>query len=146
MTRSLLYFNVSFTNFRAKIPSGGPFENFIGVSFISNEALCDLIGFICHQARNFQVQIRDYYDYIDFNRDNCNCDCLGLWTAIPSYRKIIVLIRNDLPSWETYERVSYSHIMNFCKQLMDIVRAVCFGTEGFGSVYKHTLKDGCSLP
>ncbi|KAK2992975.1 hypothetical protein RJ640_002908 [Escallonia rubra] len=41
----LSYFNISFNELSGEIPSGGPFENFTGQSFASNEALCGLTQF-----------------------------------------------------------------------------------------------------
>ncbi|CAI9784716.1 unnamed protein product [Fraxinus pennsylvanica] len=139
---SLSYFNVSFNKLSGEIPSGGPFENFTYLSFMSNEAICGKPQFhvppcedsSVHRSRNKKVML-----------------VILISITIASIALILAIIlalryrsRQGQPQADslpniTLERISYYQLERATDWFSD---SKLLGRGSFGSVFKGSFTDG----
>ncbi|CAI9784718.1 unnamed protein product [Fraxinus pennsylvanica] len=114
----LMYFNVSFNKFSGEIPSGGPFENFTYLSFMSNEAICGKPQFHVQPCRAVTLVI------------------ILLWLR---YRRRQVQGQADSIPANMLQRISFYQLQQATDGFND---RNLLGKGSFGSVFKGSFTDG----
>ncbi|XP_027171445.1 receptor kinase-like protein Xa21 [Coffea eugenioides] len=143
--RYLVHFNVSCNNLKGEIPSKGPFTNFTGESFISNEALCGAPRFhvpSCPGISGGQLRAKKLRRTISVALGAFISVAVAMFLGFIYFRrtkKEQVASEGVLPSAATQERISYYKLLQATDGYDE---SNLLGTGSFGSVYKGTLDDG----
>ncbi|XP_050368115.1 probable LRR receptor-like serine/threonine-protein kinase At3g47570 [Argentina anserina] len=135
----LTHMNLSFNKLQGEVPTGGPFENFSALSFVSNGELCGASRLHlppCKRRTNNSLK------YI----------VIGVLLSVLLANFLLMLIlrrkRNVEPSLETplfpqvWRKVSYLQLLRATNGFSE---SNLLGTGSFGSVYKGTLSDGLDV-
>ncbi|XP_027064425.2 uncharacterized protein [Coffea arabica] len=143
--RYLVHFNVSYNNLSGEIPSKGPFTNFTGESFISNEALCGAPRFhvpTCPGISGGRLRTKKLRRTISVALGAFISVALAIFLGFIYLRrakKEQVASAGVLSSVATQERISYYKLLQATDGYNE---SNLLGTGSFGSVYKGTLDDG----
>ncbi|CDP16049.1 unnamed protein product [Coffea canephora] len=143
--RYLVHFNVSYNNLSGEIPSKGPFTNFTGESFISNEALCGAPRFhvpTCPGISGGRLRTKKLRRTISVALGAFISVALAIFLGFIYLRrakKEQVASAGVLSSVATQERISYYKLLQATDGYDESNQ---LGTGSFGSVYKGTLDDG----
>nr|XP_027061930.1 probable LRR receptor-like serine/threonine-protein kinase At3g47570 [Coffea arabica] len=143
--RYLVHFNVSYNNLSGEIPSRGPFTNFTGESFISNEALCGAPRFhvpTCPGISGGRLRTKKLRRTISVALGAFISVAVAIFLGFIYLRrakKEQVASAGVLSSVATQERISYYKLLQATDGYDE---SNLLGTGSFGSVYKGTLDDG----
>ncbi|CAA3032127.1 probable LRR receptor-like serine threonine-kinase At3g47570, partial [Olea europaea subsp. europaea] len=139
----LMYFNVSFNKLSGEIPSGGPFENFTYLSFLSNEAICGKPQFHVPPCRGSSLPRSK-------NKKVVLAVLIPITTALAAATLVIVLLwlryqrrqvqaqADSIPD-KMLQRISFYQLQQATDGFND---RNLLGRGSFGSVFKGSLTDG----
>ncbi|KAK2972554.1 hypothetical protein RJ640_022405, partial [Escallonia rubra] len=134
----LKYFNVSYNNLYREIPSGGPFGNFTGQSFLPNGALCGAIKFGVRPCKTNSVKkvviicVSSAISLIVLL-----LTFVLLWIRCQKSKRLPIEI--DLRRVAEHRRITHQEILEATDGFDE---SNLLGNGSFGSVYKGVLSDG----
>ncbi|KAK2992073.1 hypothetical protein RJ640_026594, partial [Escallonia rubra] len=140
----LKYFNVSYNNLHGEIPSGGPFGNFTGQSFLPNEALCGATQFGVPPCKTNSIgRSKTIRKVVIICTSSAISSIVLLFTFVLLWircqkRKRLPIEINLQPVAE-HRRITHLEILEATDGFDE---SNLLGNGSFGSVYKGVLSDG----